>query len=180
VLKYVFIAQFYLSCTRIYNLSSETLCNTFSVFKTGYLPTNRIAWAILLGFVPTIFLIFWICVMVCIQYRLVTDWKIGVRFLTAAGNFSLRRRVHTGSGAHPTPIQWVPGVLSLGVKRPVCEDDHLPPSSAKVKECVELYFHSTNAPSWRGAWLSTRTTLPYLYLCMQYIENLKGRDHSKE
>jgi hypothetical protein len=25
---------------------------------------------------------------------------------------------------------------------------------------VELYFHSLNTPSWRGAWLSTGTNLP--------------------
>jgi hypothetical protein len=31
------------------------------------------------------------------------------------------------------PIQWVPGALSLGVKRPEHEVDHSPPSSAEVK-----------------------------------------------
>jgi hypothetical protein len=31
-------------------------------------------------------------------------------------------------------IQWVPGALSLGVKRPGREADHSPPSSAEVKE----------------------------------------------
>jgi hypothetical protein len=40
------------------------------------------------------------------------------------------------------PIQGVPGALSLGVKEPVSETDHSPPSSAEVKECVELYLHS--------------------------------------
>jgi hypothetical protein len=30
-------------------------------------------------------------------------------------------------------IQWVPGALSLGVKRPGYEPDHTPPSSAEVK-----------------------------------------------
>jgi hypothetical protein len=49
------------------------------------------------------------------------------------------------------PIQWVPEALSLGVKRPGREDDHSPPSTAEVKECVELYLHSHNTPSWRGA-----------------------------
>jgi len=39
------------------------------------------------------------------------------------------------------PIQWVPGFLSLRVKRSGCEADHTPPSSAEVKECVELYHH---------------------------------------
>jgi hypothetical protein len=51
------------------------------------------------------------------------------------------------------PIQWVPGALSLGVKRPGHEADHSPPSSADVKEWVELYLHSPNTPSWRGAQL---------------------------
>jgi hypothetical protein len=31
------------------------------------------------------------------------------------------------------PIQWVPGALSLGLKRPQCEADHSPSSSAEVK-----------------------------------------------
>jgi hypothetical protein len=31
------------------------------------------------------------------------------------------------------PIQWVPGTLSLGIKRPGREADHSPPSSAEVK-----------------------------------------------
>jgi hypothetical protein len=44
---------------------------------------------------------------------------------------------------------YIPGGLSLGVKWPGCEADHSPPSSAKVKECMELYFHSPSLPSWR-------------------------------
>jgi hypothetical protein len=40
------------------------------------------------------------------------------------------------------PIQWVAGPLSVGVERPWCEADHSPPSSAEVRECVELYLHS--------------------------------------
>jgi hypothetical protein len=47
----------------------------------------------------------------------------------------------------------VKGAISLGVKRPGREADHSPPSSAEVKECVELYLHSPNKPSWRGAQL---------------------------
>jgi hypothetical protein len=54
------------------------------------------------------------------------------------------------------PIQWVPGVLSLEVKRPGREADHSPPSSAEVKKCVELYLHSPNTPPWRGAHLKLR------------------------
>jgi hypothetical protein len=41
--------------------------------------------------------------------------------------------------------------LSLRVKRPGREDDHSPPSSAEVKEWVELYLHSPDTPSRRGA-----------------------------
>jgi hypothetical protein len=54
-------------------------------------------------------------------------------------------------GPAQPPIQWVPEALSLGVKRPGCEADHSHPSSAEVKECVEIYLHSPNMPSWRGA-----------------------------
>jgi hypothetical protein len=58
----------------------------------------------------------------------------------------------------------VPGALSLGLKRPEREADRSPPSSAEVKECVELYLHSPNTSSWRGAQLkSTGTTLPLRY-----------------
>jgi hypothetical protein len=60
---------------------------------------------------------------------------IGVRFPSEAGNFSLRHHVQTGSEAHPASYP-------VGVKRPGREVDHSPPSSAEVKECVELYLHS--------------------------------------
>jgi hypothetical protein len=52
-----------------------------------------------------------------------------VRFLAGAGNFSLRPALRPTQ----TPIQWVPGALSLGVKRPGREADHSPLSSAEVK-----------------------------------------------
>jgi hypothetical protein len=57
-------------------------------------------------------------------------------------------------------IQWAPGEIS-----PRSEADHSPPSSAEVKECVELYFHSPYTSPWRGASLSTGTILhlPYFY-----------------
>jgi hypothetical protein len=59
-------------------------------------------------------------------------------------------------GPTQPPIYWSPGSLSLGVKRPGREADHSPPSSAEVKERVELYFHSPNTPSWRSAQLKHR------------------------
>jgi hypothetical protein len=68
-----------------------------------------------------------------------------VRFPAVAGNFSLHR-VQSGSGAHPGTRGSLPGV-----KRPGHEAHYSPPSSAELKECVELYFHSPNTPAWRGA-----------------------------
>jgi hypothetical protein len=66
-------------------------------------------------------------------------------------------------GRTQPPIQWVPGVLSVGVKRPGREDDHSPPSSAEVKECVEPYFHSPNSSSWRGAQLKHRDNFTFAF-----------------
>jgi hypothetical protein len=82
---------------------------------------------------------------------------------------------------HP-PIQWVPGALSLGVKRPDRETDHSPPSSAEVRECVELYLHSPDKPSWRGAQLKkkhrdnftfTFAFSFYAYLSLQFVRKTK-------
>jgi hypothetical protein len=87
-----------------------------------------------------------------------------VRYPAGAGNFLFTTAPRTALGLTQPPIQWIPGALSLGIKRPGRETDHSPPSSAEVKECVELYLHSPNMPSWRGASLSTGTTLPTLSL----------------
>jgi len=84
---------------------------------------------------------------------------IGVRFPAGAKSFSLRHRVQTGSGAHSATYPMGTEALCLGVKWPGREADHSPPSSARVKECMELYLHSPNT-SWRGAQLSTGTILP--------------------
>jgi hypothetical protein len=45
-------------------------------------------------------------------------------FTTASG---------TALGPIQPPVQWVPGALSLGVKRPRREGDHSPPYSAEIK-----------------------------------------------
>jgi hypothetical protein len=67
------------------------------------------------------------------------------------------------------PIQWIPKALSLGVKRPGREADHSTPSSAEIKECVELYLHSPNTPSWRGARLNHRDNFTF------YLFTLTGK-----
>jgi hypothetical protein len=78
-----------------------------------------------------------------------SGWTIGVL------GFDSRRRLEmflfttaSRTAMRPTQplIQWVPGALFLGVKRPGREGDRSPPSSAEVKECVEQYLHSPNTP----------------------------------
>jgi len=79
----------------------------------------------------------------------------------------------------------------MGVKRPGREADHSPPSSANVKEWVELYLHSPNTPSWHGAQLKKEGTgatlsLPFTmnkqfyYFCTNYFKKTarKQRAHS--
>jgi hypothetical protein len=48
-------------------------------------------------------------------------------------------------------IQYIPGALSLGVKRPGREVDHSPPSNAVVKKMRGAIPPFPNTPSWRGA-----------------------------
>jgi hypothetical protein len=56
-----------------------------------------------------------------------------VRFPEGAGNFFFTTVSRMALGPTQPPIQWVPGALSLGIKRPGREADHSPPSSAEVK-----------------------------------------------
>jgi len=49
----------------------------------------------------------------------------------------------------PNQSSYTTGTRSFpGVKRPGRGVDHPPPSSAGVKERVELYLYSTSGPSW--------------------------------
>jgi hypothetical protein len=61
-------------------------------------------------------------------------------------------------------IQWEQGSLSLGVKPPGREANHSLPSNAEVKEGVELYSHSPNKPSWRGAQLKHRDNFTVTFI----------------
>jgi hypothetical protein len=56
--------------------------------------------------------------------------------------------------------------LSLGVKLPGREADHSPPSSTEVKECMDLYLHSPNPPSWRSAQVKHRGNFTFLWVCV--------------
>jgi hypothetical protein len=66
-----------------------------------------------------------------------------VRFPEGAGNFSFITVSRTALEPTQPPIQWVPGTLSLGVKRLGCETDHSPPSSAEVKNA---WSYTSTAP----------------------------------
>jgi hypothetical protein len=63
-------------------------------------------------------------------------WTIGVLGFDSRrglGIFLFITAARTSLGPTQPPIQWVPGALSVGVKRPEREDDQWPPSSAEVK-----------------------------------------------
>jgi hypothetical protein len=53
-------------------------------------------------------------------------------------------------GPEVHPVSYTMGTgLFLGVKRPWCGLNHPPPSSAEVKERVELYLCCASVPSWQ-------------------------------
>jgi hypothetical protein len=91
------------------------------------------------------------CVYIIVCYLCVYVGVLGFDSRRGLGIFLFTTVTRTALGPTQPPIQWVPRALSLGVKRPVREADHSPPSSAEVKEWVELYIHSPNTPSWCGA-----------------------------
>jgi hypothetical protein len=69
--------------------------------------------------------------------RWATGWTIGVLgfdFRWGLLTFLFTTASRTALGPTQPPIQWVPGALSLGVKRLGREADHSPRSSAEVKE----------------------------------------------
>jgi hypothetical protein len=73
-----------------------------------------------------------------------TGWTFGVLgFDSLRGLRIFLFTTASRTALRPTqpPIQWVPGVLSMGLKRSGREADHSPPSSAEVKEWVELYLY---------------------------------------
>jgi hypothetical protein len=62
------------------------------------------------------------------------DTEIGSLTQPVPVNFFRFATVSTpAEGPTQIPVQWVPGVLSLGVKRQVCEADKWPLSNAEAK-----------------------------------------------
>jgi len=61
------------------------------------------------------------------------DWATVVRFWAGVGNYSLRHRVYTGSGADPASYQLCTGSSFPGVKRTRRDADHWTPSTTEIK-----------------------------------------------
>jgi hypothetical protein len=76
--------------------------------------------------------------------------------------------IQNGTVAHPASCAMRTGAF-LRVKRPGGDVDHPPPSSAKVKERVELYFYSTSGPSWPV--LGLNVPLPFTCLLVMYLNS---------
>jgi hypothetical protein len=97
-------------------------------------------------------------------FRWATDWMVGVLGFDSRRGLEIilfTTASRTALGPTQPPIQRVPGDISLWVKRPGGEAVHSLSSSAEVKECVELYLHSPNMPSWRGAQLKHRDSFTF-------------------
>jgi hypothetical protein len=77
-------------------------------------------------------------------------WKAGVLFPAGARDFSLFKASRPALGPTQPPMQWVPGVLSPGAKRPGREADCSPPSTADVKNGGAIPA-LLNTSSWHGA-----------------------------
>jgi hypothetical protein len=71
---------------------------------------------------------------ICIVDSGLDDRGLGFDPRRGLGIFLFTTASKTALGPTQPPIQWVPGALSLGVKRPGREADHSPPSSAEIKE----------------------------------------------
>ena len=80
---------------------------------------------------------------------------------------NIPQSVQTRPEAHPVSYTIVTGSFP-GVKRPGSGVDHPPPSSAEVKERVELYFYSPSGLSWSLiGWTFTFTSKEHVlyFLC---------------
>jgi hypothetical protein len=93
---------------------------------------------------------------------------LGFNSQCGLGVFLFTTASRTALGPTQPPIQWVPGALSLGVKQLGCEVNHSHPSSVEFKECMELYFHSPNTPSWRGAQLKKEHRDNFTFTCLRW------------
>ena len=73
--------------------------------------------------------------------------------------------IRTGPGAHPASYTMGAGSFP-GVKRQGRGVDHPPPSSAEVKERVELYLYSDSGPLWPVLGQALPSPLPLFYIVL--------------
>jgi hypothetical protein len=90
-----------------------------------------------------------------------------------AGNFSPHHRVQTDSGAHPASYQMGAGGSFPGSKEAGAWSWPLTSILCRDQECVELYLHSPNTPSWRDAQLKQRDNFAFTLSrrCLLAIES---------
>jgi hypothetical protein len=80
----------------------------------------------------------------CLDHGLDDRW---FEFRQSLGIFIFTTASRPALGPTHPPIRWVAWTLSLGVKRQRRKANHSPLPSAEVKECVELYRHSSTCPN---------------------------------
>jgi hypothetical protein len=89
------------------------------------------------------------CLLLCVLYVFPSPLYLVIHYFSSlcCKNVSILLLLTTASrpalGLTQPPIHWVPGALSLGVKRPGREADHSPPSSAGVKNACS---HTSTFP----------------------------------
>jgi hypothetical protein len=76
--------------------------------------------------------------------------------------FSAPQRQDGLWGQHSLLSNGYGGLFFSGVKGPVCEADHSPPSSAEVKNGEAIPPHPPMS-SWHSAYLSAGTNLPFIH-----------------
>jgi hypothetical protein len=113
----------------------------------------------------------WVAISQSVQ-RQDVGWTAGVRF-PVVQIFSLFHRAQTGSGVHPTPIQWIPRDLSSELKRSGRESDHSTPSSAEVKNGGAL-LPTPHTFSWHSA--SSEQIMLHAGCLLAYCSTLKMQE----
>jgi hypothetical protein len=93
------------------------------------------------------------------------DWKdigvLGFDFRRGLGIFFFTTASRLALGPTQLSLQWVPGALSLGVKRPEREADYSPPSSAEVKNA----WSYTSVPQYASmTWCSAKKAQGQFYI----------------
>jgi hypothetical protein len=99
------------------------------------------------------------------------SWRSEFESRQGLGIFLFATASRPALGPIEPPIQWIPRVLSPGVKRPGREADHSPPSSAEVKKT----WRYTSTPQYAFmAWclVKHRDNFIYTFNFIPYTEGL--------